>query len=238
MGLNHGTNIVKDGLVFSVDAANPRSYISGSSDTFNLKNLSITGSLKNGVDFTFNNNLGVFELDGSDDLISVNNKFNLVQQTGVFSISCWFKLDNYNSNALQTIMQTNNSGNDGHGWWLAYANRTGIETNTLFFILYRATSGQQDRIDEDSAISDNNWHFVTVTGDDTNISLYLDGVSLATPISLTKSPSGVANNNLTIGDYNSSHDFDGQIGLTQIYNRTLSAAEVLQNYNALKGRFN
>ena len=31
--------------------------------------------------------------------------------------------------------------------------------------------------------------------------------------------------------------FDGRMSNTQIYNRALSATEVTQNYNALKGRF-
>ena len=49
MGLNHGTNIVKDGLVFLIDAANPRSTIPSASttETFNLINPSISGSFIN-----------------------------------------------------------------------------------------------------------------------------------------------------------------------------------------------
>ena len=62
-------------------------------------------------------------------------------------------------------------------------------------------------------------------------------------------PSDILNENLTITEIenlsaplyigqDTSPDFaNGKISNTQIYNRALSASEVLQNYNALKGRF-
>ena len=37
-------------------------------------------------------------------------------------------------------------------------------------------------------------------------------------------------------DHNGSY-FNGRIAIVQAYNRALTAAEVLQNYNALKSRF-
>ena len=49
----------------------------------------------------------------------------------------------------------------------------------------------------------------------------------------------VTNNNFVLGGYdgNTDFDYDGIIANSQIYNRALSANEVLHNYNALKGRF-
>jgi len=99
------------------------------------------------------------DFDGSSQYITCNEKFNFVQQTGIFSISCWVKFDNYNANSLQTILQTNGSGSNQHGFWLAYDNRTSIGTNTIFFSLYRgAGGGAQDKVEKTSAISDNNFH--------------------------------------------------------------------------------
>ena len=49
--MKFGPNIVTKGLVFYADAANPESYTSGSSDTFNLRDTTITGSVDNGVGF-------------------------------------------------------------------------------------------------------------------------------------------------------------------------------------------
>jgi hypothetical protein len=70
MGLSHGVNIVKDGLVFSIDAANQRSYPRSGTDWFNLENLTISGSLINGPNFD-NNNQGSIDLEGIDDYIEL-----------------------------------------------------------------------------------------------------------------------------------------------------------------------
>ena len=53
MSLQRGPKIVTEGLIFYVDAANPKSYISGSTNVENLLplNNNITGSLKNGVKY-------------------------------------------------------------------------------------------------------------------------------------------------------------------------------------------
>ena len=43
--------------------------------------------------------------------------------------------------------------------------------------------------------------------------------------------------NIAIGGGTSTYYADAYIGPVHVYNRGLSTAEVLQNYNALKGRF-
>ena len=75
MSVEGGPNIIEDGLVFAVDAANPRSYVSGSLDTFDLINLSSTntGSLLNGIDVNYSEAHGVWNLDGVDDQIEWKN---------------------------------------------------------------------------------------------------------------------------------------------------------------------
>jgi len=46
-------------------------------------------------------------------------------------------------------------------------------------------------------------------------------------------------NNLTIGEsyYGSNVLFNGKLSVASIYNRALSASEIKQNFNALRGRF-
>ena len=163
------------------------------------------------------------------EYITCNEKFNFVQQTGVFSISCWIKFDNYNANSLQTILQTNGSGSSQHGFWLAYDNRTGIGTNTIFFSLYRgAGGGAQDKVEKTSAISDNNFHHIVVVSDGTNMNLFIDNSNVATFNNITTSPSGVAYNNLEIGRYSSSNPFavDGSINNACIFDYALSSDQV------------
>jgi hypothetical protein len=50
---------------------------------------------------------------------------------------------------------------------------------------------------------------------------------------------GAANTTVRIGGYfNNNYYFSGSVSQFQVYNRALSASEVLQNYNASKSRFN
>ena len=71
MGIAYNTSLVTDGLVFSIDAANPRSY-SGSGITVNGLVSGIGGTLFNGVGFSSANN-GSFFFDGTNDQISTAN---------------------------------------------------------------------------------------------------------------------------------------------------------------------
>lgn len=63
----YGTpTIVTNGLVLNLDAANTKSYVSGSTNWFSLGNPSLSGSLFSGPTFN-NNNGGSIVFDGIDD---------------------------------------------------------------------------------------------------------------------------------------------------------------------------
>ena len=55
MATKYSPQVVTNGLVLCLDAANPRSYVSGSTNWFNLANTSISGSLTNGPTYSSNN---------------------------------------------------------------------------------------------------------------------------------------------------------------------------------------
>ena len=69
MGTSYAPNIVKDGLVFYIDAANLRSY-PGSGTTANTLLGTSNATLNGGVTFD-SANLGNFNCDGVDDYISL-----------------------------------------------------------------------------------------------------------------------------------------------------------------------
>ena len=80
------TDIIKNGLVFNMDAANRVSYIPNATTSFNTIDLSTSGSLENNLTFS-SDNLGLWDFDGTDDFIKSN-------YTGTIpSISLWFKPD-------------------------------------------------------------------------------------------------------------------------------------------------
>ena len=80
------------------------------------------------------------------------------------------------------------------------------------------------------------WRNVTGIWDGSNIYVYLDSISDATPVSCTSMNTTTPNMSIA-SSTNNQYILNGNIGCVQIYNRALSASEVAQNYNALKNRF-
>jgi hypothetical protein len=83
------------------------------------------------------------------------------------------------------------------------------------------------------------WSHIVGTYDGSRMKAYING-SLVYDVALTGTING--NGNWALGCYQPSptdgtHNFDGYIGPSRIYNRALTASEIQQNYNALNGRY-
>mgnify|MGYP002832221992 CR=1 FL=1 len=76
-------------------------------------------------------------------------------------------------------------------------------------------------------------------GDIDDVVLYKDGVSVASEVSTntTFTASVSSTQNLTLAARQSTSPENVNIAAVKLYNKQLSAAEMLQNYNALKNRF-
>jgi hypothetical protein len=85
-----------------------------------------------------------------------------------------------------------------------------------------------------SAVSRGGWHHFCCVWDNTNVHQWTDG-NYGKVFGVT----GTSTSNPTwvIGRESSGRQFSGGIAVIKIYNRALAGAEVLSNFNALKGRF-
>ena len=233
MGLAHSPSIISDGLVFYLDAANRRSY-SGSGNTANGLVGGIGGTLVNGVGFTSSNN-GLFSFDGTNDYINIATDV-LDIGTSNFSVSVWFK-----TNAAQNQSLLANQVNNGWNGFNFGINSFGNLTPTVDW----GSSQQYGALQSASTYNDNVWRLATFVMNGATVSnwkLYINGVQVSAPLEGTSvstiSGSGISNViPLTIGYRTAGSYFSGQIGVTKIYNRTLSEQEILQNYNATRKRF-
>jgi len=81
--------------------------------------------------------------------------------------------------------------------------------------------------------NDNIWHVIDVTYDGTNGRVYKDGVFLQSGPLATL----VTTNIVKIGKYDTNWNWNGDMGNIRIYNRPLTDAEVLQNFNSQKSRY-
>ena len=224
-------NIVEDGLVFLIDAANPRSYVSGSLNTFNLLNKSISGSFSSTGMFE-NINTGVFEFDGTDDYIDLSS-FTL-NTDEAWSISLWTNLDDF-SYSYPELFTLKTDEATGFVCFMGNASSyTGINFGSNANFTKFKTTGD---ISGDLVGA---WVNIILTYNgsekttSSNYTIYVDG---ALVVNTTTGTFAAAANVSKIGVGNASAYFDGKISSVHIYNRALSAAEVLRNYNALKSRF-
>ena len=87
-----------------------------------------------------------------------------------------------------------------------------------------------------NALAVNGWTHCVMTFDGINQVMYQNGVAITT----TSFPGNIrtdVNTPVFIGGYWGGEYFNGKVGNVQIYNRALSANEITQNFNALRGRY-
>jgi hypothetical protein len=225
MGIDYNNIIVSDGLVFYIDAANPRSY-SGTGLTANGLVGGIGATLINGVGFTSSNN-GSFIFDGSDDGMYFST-YNF--STGDFTMEVWLKLNAYPPSANSAIIANRNLSDDG---WLF-----DINSNQKARLYFQNNNGTAYTIETLDVINLNQWINLTAIRSNTSLSFYRNTIFQSS----TSFPSNYNINspisNDYIGRYQSSNGFlSANISKIQYYNRALTAQEILQNYNATKGRY-
>ena len=229
MGTKYNPNIVRDGLVYYIDAANTRSYSGSGNTAYELKLSGIGGTLVNGIGFSSANN-GSFIFDGTNDYIQV--PVNYIPTGNQVTICLWNYGTSAQTSSIFNAHKTDNSRmmnihlpwNDSVVYWDA-----GYSAGTYDRVNTATLSNSQWQ----------NWHHWAFTKNATTgiMEIYLDG-------SLNVSGTG---KNRTIGTadevyigrflISSSLYHIGRVSQTLIYNRALSAQEILQNYNATKKRY-
>ena len=228
MGLKHHPRVVTNGLVMYVDAANPRSY-SGSGLTVNGLVGGIGGTLVNGVGFGSTNN-GSFVFDGTNDYIDCGN---FADNLTDFTVIAWQKTSKTSSQQMVVAKLVNYSS--GAGWALI----TRPDSLGVSFLLQ--TNGSIWWVYSSNKIAtDDTWHHIAASiTNKVTTGLYVDGISY--PVSSQGSGTiGSISNSVSVRigrDEANEYFYQDNISQAQIYNRALTAQEVLQNYNATKRRY-
>jgi hypothetical protein len=215
-------NIVRNGLVFNIDASKSSSYAGLGNTIYDLSGAGNTGTVTNGPVFSGLNG-GSLVFDGIEEYIDVPSISTI---TGDFTVALWF----YSTAASENIYKRLIDFNYETGFWLGrYANTDTwgggiIEPNGPYGIYLPFTNNQ--------------WHYlVSIRRGSTHI-LYGDGIT-STVSNTVSTGTLTAVNKLSIARQpgGANQFFAGRIAQVQLYNRALSAVEVQQNYNATKGRF-
>jgi hypothetical protein len=218
--------IVQQGLVLNLDAGNPYSYAGAGTTWYDVSGNSYNGTLTNSPTYSSDNG-GSLAFNGSNNYIVTSNFTpNITNKT----LSGWVKLSSISQQGggLINLQSTDgvsfdaivyNETNNGWGFGSNGFSRTGW-------------SGVKET-------STNDWVNITATYENLNYRIYRNGVLIYTLTSFNTLNFNFSSNSLLgyrhLGG--GSAFLAGNIAQGLIYNRALSAAEVLQNYNATKGRF-
>lgn len=215
-------SLVQQGLILNLDAGNPYSYAGAGTTWYDTSLNNYTGTLTNGPVYS-NTNGGIIVFDGSNDFVDLTGITLSISGNAARSIFTWVKTT---YTGLQGFISTGTPANSQAFNLVKYGSYVGVMGyNNDFY----PSSGKY--------IADGVWHYVGATFDGTNIRTYVDGVLDNTSGTFTYSTTG-QNNYVGRSNHTGNENFiNGSMGNAQIYNRALSAAEVLQNYNATKGRF-
>ena len=216
MGLAHSPSIISDGLVFYLDAANSRCY-SGSGITINNLFGGTGVTLVNGVGFSSSNS-GFFTFDGTNDYVPLGRRNDL--QTANVTLSVWAKFFSLTSGDVAVCF----GWTDGVNW------RQGNYIGTIGGAIRSYPTPMF------YAANTNQWYHVTLTSLGSTNNLYINGIGVS---SVNTSVVYETTNTLSLGWGGTGYGSysNSNIGQVQIYNRALSAAEILQNYNATRKRF-
>lgn len=226
--------IVTNGLVLALDAADRNSYVSGSSTWFDLSGNNNTGSLTNGPTFSSANG-GSIVFDGTDDYVSVSSGGGLNAITAA-SIDIWVKWISTNQDIGVFSMYGSICARQKNGVFSNNVIGLNNANPTNAKIIVRLTSAHTNTL---TSVTNAglNWINIIVTFGSGVSNLYINSILESTGVSSTLSDDITIP--LTIGAWigDGGAYSNSNIPVFKIYNRALSAAEVLQNYNAQKSRF-
>jgi hypothetical protein len=220
-------DIVTDGIIFQVDAAN---NLCG--NVTNVKNIvtpTETGSFENGMGVTGS----TYSFDGLDDYIDFGSitSTNPLSLYGLneFTIEFWVKADG-TGDGFQRIIDKSTAGSAANGWGIWF----GVNASDNYISL---TSIGSSLITDTSPRDFGNWvHYVfTKNGDD--YSFWMNGELKQTNTNTTTIPSTTTNCRIGSWNHSTARELNGNMASFKIYNRALTSTEVLQNYNATKYRF-
>ena len=218
-----GPDLVQNGLILALDAADKNSYVGSGTSWKDVSGNAYNGTLTNGPTFS-NTNKGVIVFDGTDDYVTFGNV--LASLTNL-SLECFVKFGlqatNFNGIISKTLDNTN-------GWEIRTVSFTSNTTNVQF--RYVGDTASTDAV----TLSNGVWFHLIATGTSGSQILYVNGVnSISNTVGSTPSSNS---NSLLIGQLAYAGLYANMsMGYARIYNRVLTATEVLQNYNATKTRF-
>ena len=248
--MHYGPRVVTDNLVFNFDAGNDKctdadDVVTTMRDIGSVAHSSRTDRGITGAgttaSFSFPTDAGATKtidlgITGRNEAVDATNYQNrlgldddiLFADQDAWSCEFWAKP---NSNAEHTFLSL--AGRGATSPWLIWQ-----QGSTTWYPRYRDNNSNYYRSAGNENVSNpDDWHQVVFTADTSrNITFYVDGAAIG---GSTQAADTQASVNRIMAGYssgNNKYGFQGVMLCARIYAKTLSAAEVLQNFNATRRR--
>jgi len=236
--------IVTNGLVLSLDAADQNSYSGSGTVWSDLSGNGYNPTMSGSVAYSGSFPNSFQYVSGSNNYFLGNNDLTGSVVNGV-TISSWVKINNTTTRSI-IFSKYNNTGIPGYDFEAGTA--TGLWTNTLRF--YAAGTGYASGFATDyrgvsNTITQGSIFLATVTFDfaTKTTAMYVNGSAISATQAAT--PASIASDwykstvQYKMGSDRPAQTVDAAMNqyIVMVYNRALSATEIFQNYNAQKSRF-
>jgi hypothetical protein len=215
-----------DTLALNMDAANTRSYAGSGNTWFDLSAYSNSGALTS-VTFGGSGATSALVFNGTTSLINLGST-NGGNVTTAWTVESWIKPTTAGEGSAGRVYQHSTGSLTGFICSLDNsAVSNGIQLNTY------AISGFSARIG--NCITNNSWQHVVWAFSPGSVTFYVNGASVGT--SSITSPSSYTSTDYIGNNSGATNTFDGSISIVRLYRNTLTATEILQNFNAHRGRY-
>jgi hypothetical protein len=224
-----GPKTVVGGLLLGIDSKNPQSYPGSGNTFYDISGNGYSGTMLNGMSVSNKR----FNFDDTNDYGYIVNDTRL-DVTSEFSITLWMRVNSFATHG-QIVAKGSGLGGVNNGWALSmatsqriYLDTYTVDTRYPLIPFYTSANGITDQF---------GWNFVSATFKSYSArKIYFNGNEVASAAADFEI-AGTNRYNFQISGPSSWRPMNGEISQILYYNRELTAAEILQNYNQTKSRF-
>ena len=232
MASKGGPDIVENGLTLFLDASNIRSYPGSGTTWSDLSGNGNNGTLTNGPTFSAAN-LGSIVFDGTNDYAAVNP----VSAFNIYCISIWFKPTTIinSTSAYKPLIHFKSSTYK----YISFGDTTSRVANEYITIV-QEPGDKRTAVNDGGSLSAGIWYNIVFNYESSQYNIYINNTLKSTTIGsstgnvpLITDPDFIYLNSVE----GTSGYLDSSLSMCMIYNRTLTANEIQQNFNASRARF-
>jgi hypothetical protein len=227
MAVFSGPEIVNNGLVLQLDAANLRSYPGTGTAWTDLSGIGNNGTLVNGPTYNSNNNNGYLTFDGTNDYLNTSYNIEAATSSNLQSLCSWL----YGTSTNSSFFGSGASSAGQFHLILNFQTATQIRFGESY---YGGSGGINDQLNLATVVSNPTWNYACIVKTAVStFDVYLNGSKVIA--NATKTANGPAS--FSLGRWWTNQPAPASISNVSIYNRALTAAEIRKNFESTRSRY-